>query len=467
MKHIYFAILAFPFFFNTLIFAQNEEWFVYDTTNSGLKSQGVYLIEIDKSNTKWIGSISDIACYGTCIYGHGLTKFDDSEWTHYDTLNSGLPSNSVTDISEDSEGIKWITTKVHVSDPFGVHHMQGGGLAKFDGHSSWTVYDTSNSEIPTNSLSCIEIDEAGNKWIGTIGGWGKDTVYASAGLLKFDGTTWTVYDTSNSGLPSNVITCLIYYSDTLWIGTNEGLATFDGINWNVYDLESFSGLSNYVTSIKVDKSGNKWIGTSDRNDNGGVLTHFIEWDWVSLFSDDIRCIEIDHSDNIWIGKDFNGLIKLATGWTEETIFDSVKVYNTSNSGLPNDWIYSIALDDMGNKWIGTREGGLAVYNEDGIAPTRERDGFTEVQPIDFKLNQNYPNPFNPVTMINYQLPLTNVVDLSIYNILGQKVATLVNEKQKPGHHHVEWDASGFASGVYYYRIQAGKFVDVKKMILLR
>ena len=57
--------------------------------------------------------------------------------------------------------------------------------------------------------------------------------------------------------------------------------------------------------------------------------------------------------------------------------------------------------------------------------------------------------------------------MSVYNLLGQKVATLVNERQQAGYHRVEWDASGFASGIYYYRIEAGEFQDVKKMILLR
>ena len=89
------------------------------------------------------------------------------------------------------------------------------------------------------------------------------------------------------------------------------------------------------------------------------------------------------------------------------------------------------------------------------------------QPKTFKLGQNYPNPFNPSTIINYELPITNDVDLSIYNLLGQKVATLVNKRQQAGSHQVEWDASGFASGIYYYRIEAGEFVEVKKMILLR
>jgi len=88
-------------------------------------------------------------------------------------------------------------------------------------------------------------------------------------------------------------------------------------------------------------------------------------------------------------------------------------------------------------------------------------------PSSYELKQNYPNPFNPKTIINYQLRITNDVDLSIYDLLGQKVATLVNEQQKGGYHQVEWDASGFASGIYYYKITTGEFQDVKKMILLR
>jgi hypothetical protein len=88
-------------------------------------------------------------------------------------------------------------------------------------------------------------------------------------------------------------------------------------------------------------------------------------------------------------------------------------------------------------------------------------------PATFNLEQNYPNPFNPITIINYELPITNYVDLSIYNLLGQKIITLVSQKQNAGSHQVEWDASGVTSGVYYYRIEAGEFQDVKKMILLR
>ena len=92
----------------------------------------------------------------------------------------------------------------------------------------------------------------------------------------------------------------------------------------------------------------------------------------------------------------------------------------------------------------------------------------EFLPVAFALRQNYPNPFNPTTIINYELPITNDVELSIYDLLGQKVATLVSEKQNAGYHQIEWDASHFSSGVYFYTIQAGnEFAETKKMLLIR
>jgi hypothetical protein len=85
----------------------------------------------------------------------------------------------------------------------------------------------------------------------------------------------------------------------------------------------------------------------------------------------------------------------------------------------------------------------------------------------FDLKQNYPNPFNPSTMIKFQIPKSNFVTLEIYNLLGQRVSTLVNDKMNAGMHAVEWNAAGLASGVYLYRLQAGKYTETKKLILLR
>ena len=80
---------------------------------------------------------------------------------------------------------------------------------------------------------------------------------------------------------------------------------------------------------------------------------------------------------------------------------------------------------------------------------------------------NYPNPFNPKTIINYQLSMFNFISLKVYDILGNEVATLVNERQNAGTYSVEWDASNYPSGVYFYKLQAGEFVETKKMTLIK
>ena len=84
-----------------------------------------------------------------------------------------------------------------------------------------------------------------------------------------------------------------------------------------------------------------------------------------------------------------------------------------------------------------------------------------------KLSQNYPNPFKPSTNINFTLPATSQVQLTVFNLLGQKVATLVNERRTAGNHTVQFDARSLASGVYFYQLQAGDFTLQRKMTLIK
>jgi hypothetical protein len=90
-----------------------------------------------------------------------------------------------------------------------------------------------------------------------------------------------------------------------------------------------------------------------------------------------------------------------------------------------------------------------------------------IAPQEFSLLQNYPNPFNPVTIIDYQLPMSSNVKLSIFNTVGREVNILVNELQRAGNHKIEWNAGNFPSGVYFYRLNAGSFVSIKKMVFIK
>jgi photosystem II stability/assembly factor-like uncharacterized protein len=95
------------------------------------------------------------------------------------------------------------------------------------------------------------------------------------------------------------------------------------------------------------------------------------------------------------------------------------------------------------------------------------DRGTHARPETFSLHQNYPNPFNPTTRIQYSVISIQHVTLKLYDVLGREVATLVNESKDPGTYTATWDATGMGSGVYFYRLMAGSFVETKKLILLR
>jgi len=138
--------------------------------------------------------------------------------------------------------------------------------------------------------------------------------------------------------------------------------------------------------------------------------------------------------------------------------------NTTHIFLP-DWndianTQLTILVDNGNN--GTIDDTLLVSNTVDV----KDEGYLGV-PKEYNLAQNYPNPFNPTTKIRYSLPHLSDVSLIVYNILGQEVITLVNEQQPAGNYEVSFDATNLTSGIYLYKIQAGEFVETKKMVLMK
>ncbi len=106
------------------------------------------------------------------------------------------------------------------------------------------------------------------------------------------------------------------------------------------------------------------------------------------------------------------------------------------------------------------------YNNTIITGISNKDQSSSI-PSSFKLSQNYPNPFNPSTIINFSVPFTSHVSLNVYDILGRKIAALINEVKPAGNYKVFFNGSGLSSGVYFYRLQAGNYSAVKKLILLK
>ncbi|MCH8035115.1 MAG: T9SS type A sorting domain-containing protein [Bacteroidetes bacterium] len=190
-----------------------------------------------------------------------------------------------------------------------------------------------------------------------------------------------------------------------------GLVKYDGDEWTVFTTENSNLPTEHVWNLVADSLGNLWMS------GDGLI--------------------------MYDGNDFTQ-------------------YTAQNSGLYSINISDIQIDEFNNKWI-IHPNAISVYNEDGITSVVE-----ELQlPNAFKLQQNYPNPFNPTTTINYQIPKISFVTLKVYDVLGKEVVALVNEEKPSGNYVVEFDANRLPSGIYFYRLQAGSFVETKKMVLMK
>jgi len=171
-------------------------------------------------------------------------------------------------------------------------------------------------------------------------------------------------------------------------------------------------------------------------------------------------------DEIYI----TGNVGVASGGTTYHGLETVR-YNSDGS---NPWVAEVNLyagigkgltlgTDLSLYTVGMFYYSVLKYSQS--TPTGVEQ-ISEI-PEKFNLEQNYPNPFNPATTINYQIIINDFVPLKVYDILGNEVANLVNEEKPAGSYEINFDASSLSSGTYFYKLQAGSFIETKKMILLK
>ena len=169
---------------------------------------------------------------------------------------------------------------------------------------------------------------------------------------------------------------------------------------------------------------------------------------------------------------WEGVNTAITVWGDDSQTDEVDGFKSGDT-----MYYRIWQKESDTEYLATgiyQEDSPVVYATNGLSVLEDLSvNVTDIEFMDgsmstnYILRQNYPNPFNPVTVISWQLAVSSHVDLSIYNLLGQKVVTLVNKRQPAGSYNAEWDASNMTSGVYIYRLQTDSHVETKRMILMK
>src|SRR4030095_13738005 len=274
-----------------------------------------------------------------------------------------------------------------------------------------------------------------------------DNIYKSTN----NGYIWqSVNSSANSTLKG------LYFIDDLtgWVCGNNGtiLKTTDGgVSWSI---QSPSAVFNFDDILFINSNTGVAAGTDGsiyKTVNGGLT-------WIAKQSNvtaNLNCVYFYPPNYLWAAG-WNGKIIKSTD-TGETWF----LQNTNNSTEKFNDIYfpslstGDAVSSEGNMYKTTISGGGIV----GII-------YNEV-PLKFELKQNFPNPFNPVTQIEYSLIKSANVTLVVYDVTGRIVSTLVNEHQNTGTHTIDFDGSNLASGIYIYKISAGDFTDIKKMILMK
>jgi len=298
----------------------------------------------------------------------------------------------------------------------------------------------------------------------------KDTSYGFALAERIFKTTnggqnWTMIQSGLNGV-SNAHNSLFMIDNYFYgFGMNQGAArlriTTDG---GVSFFNQTLNISGSYTSAVAFHS-NKLYGVAATSTSMPFIARTVDGGatWLSLSIDTgltgtTKIKWVNSSSVVYIMGE-NGRIKrsLDNGltWSSMATANVTDLYHFDFHRIDNI-IYGFAVS----------RNGAVIKLVDSVLLTSKKELSSEV-PGDFCLYQNYPNPFNPSTFISFDIPKNSHIRLVVYDALGREAAVLVNETLQAGHHEYSWNARGFPSGVYYYRLQAAGFGETKRMVLAK
>ena len=386
------------------------------------------------------------------VYGYDALSTQCTAYSHItlfkDTLWSGSSKLDGTTLSGVYAPIQLFTCDLSKSDPNGNLWLVGSiykdtwthgdvyTIYKFDG-TKWYDYSTPKS-FAYSACSSIAFQSDGKIWFTT----------ANNGVYMYNGTTWQQY---KSSVFAGANSMKIDNNGNKWFATSAGLVKYDGSNWTVFNTSN-SGLKfNTVNDLAIDKSGNMWLATGSPNETGDATTGRIakfdgtNWTYYNPFNDDmgsnfVYTIAVDPNGKIWAGT-YSGL----------TVFDGAKWTNYTDShtnSTDNLQAFSIAFDSHGNKWFGTACG-ILEFN-DLTASISSPHSQNEIN--------IWPNPANSYVNIDLSGQNGNN-EISVLDSKGSLVL-----KKTVSSNNVQLNISNFQQGLYFIDVNTGSNRAIKKLV---
>ncbi len=493
------------------------------------------VVKVDVSGNVYVAG-SGLGMNGTKDYvtikynAHG-----DTNWVQrYHGMGQG--DNELSALALDDSGNVFVTGTSHYGyatikynsngDTIWVRRYEHGEAIAIAVDGSGNVYVTGSSDVSGTGWDFTTIKYKANGdtvWVRRYNGSGLDNDLATA--LAIDGVG-NVYVT---GYNDDYVTIKYNeHGDTAWVRQYNGPGHFydrttalaidgsgsvyitgysavdpDNPDYNIATIKYFANgdtawvrryyKNSFANALAVDSSGNVYVTGQVHDHHSPFYYDYItikynasgDTDWVRLYNegnDVANALALDRVGNVYVTgysfgsnsyKDYATIKYLANGET-----DWVRRYSDPGN---DDEATALAVDGSGNVYVtGSTQKFSLVYKSlfTTIKYTQTPDGVIELPfgvPTGYKLEQNYPNPFNPTTNLSFVIGHSSLVSLRVFDIVGKEVATLLNNrKYEIGSYEIPFDASGLASGVYFYRIEATgvdksavNFIETKKLLLVR